>query len=189
MRKHDLKAFVNSGEKILWTGKPSRKNFVLESIFNNMFPVAVLWLIVEAYFISGTATFLKGNAIFVLSLILLMPVWIYLYGLIRSILKFHNTQYVITDQNVYVSGGILAFNYKTKSFAEINQITIHQGLIDGLLGTGDVIMSYSGTRFDDDRFDRNIRIEDISNYLEIYNMIKNRQKEVFSDIMYPNKYR
>ena len=189
MRKHDLRAFINPGERILWMGKPSPKIFFLECVFNKMFPVAVLWLFIEAYFISGTASFLKGSAQLILSFILLMPVWIYLFGFITSFIKFANTQYVITEENVYVSGGILAFNYKTKSFAEINYITVHQGIIDGLLGTGDVIMSYSGTRFDDDRFDRNIKIEDIPNYMEIYNLVKNQQKEVFSDTMYPNKYR
>lgn len=189
MRKHDLKDFVNRDEKILWEGRPCTKNFFLESVFNRMLPVSLLWIVAEIYCVNVLKPFIGGKFMLFLILFLLMPVWMYLFGLIRSILRYKNMQYVVTDKNVYVSGGILVFNYKTKSFQEITSINVHQGIIDGILGTGDIIMSYSGFRFEDERYDRNIIIEDISNYMEIYTLLKDRQREEYTDTMYPNNHR
>ena len=34
----DLKGMIGENEKILWEGKPSKKCFILESIFNPLLP-------------------------------------------------------------------------------------------------------------------------------------------------------
>ena len=43
----DLKAMVGNDENILWRGRPDKKCFILESIFNPMLPFALIWGILD----------------------------------------------------------------------------------------------------------------------------------------------
>ncbi len=40
---NELKKLIGEGEKILYEGKPNKKCFIFESIFNPMMPFAILW--------------------------------------------------------------------------------------------------------------------------------------------------
>jgi hypothetical protein len=40
---NELTLLVGKGEKILYAGKPDKKCFIFESIFNPLLPFAVLW--------------------------------------------------------------------------------------------------------------------------------------------------
>ena len=45
--KEDLKGLIGNQEKILYEGKPSKKCFVFESIFNPLLPFAILWAVID----------------------------------------------------------------------------------------------------------------------------------------------
>ena len=158
---------IGSNERILWEGKPDKKCFLLESIFNPLLPFALIWGLIDFGFINkalGSASSGMGSFIIPFFLLHLMPVWLYLGGVLFSIRKYRNTNYAVTDRGIYVSGGIFALTCEMKPFAEIAHINIHRGIFDQRLG-------------------------DIPDYEKVYKLVKNLQTDIYADTMYPNDLR
>ena len=117
----------------------------------------------------------------------LMPVWIYLSGVVFSFLKYKNTAYVVTDRAIYISGGLFTRSILTKPFAEMSHIDLHRGVFDQMFGVGDVIAT--SNQLMPDGKNTPIKISSIENYIEVYNLVKKLQMDIYSDIMYPNAKR
>lgn len=45
----ELALMVNKNEKILWSSKPDKICFLLESFFNPLLPVALIWLLFDSF--------------------------------------------------------------------------------------------------------------------------------------------
>lgn len=179
-----LTSVINNNEEILWQGRPNKKCFIFESIFNKMLPFAILWLIIDVtvmliIFSQNNNKF--GSLFFLLFfLIHLMPVWIYLSGVLFSFLRYKNTYYVITDAGIYVSGGLFTYSYSFKPFTQLFNVVMRRGIFDQHLGVGDVICQFSSN---------SLSIINISEYEEIYKMVTKLQRDVYSDTQFPNQYR
>lgn len=189
--KNELSRLIGQGENILYEGKPNKACFLFESIFNPLLPIAIIWAVID-FGILGQSLLSAdfGQFSFVLipfMLLHLMPVWIYLGGVLFSFLKYKNTDYVVTDRAIYVSSGVFSKNINTKPFAELSHIDLHRGIFDQIFKVGDIIATT-------DQMGRNgrpatIAINSISDYAEIYNMVKKLQIDIYSDVMYPNAKR
>ena len=189
--KNDLQNLIGANETILYEGKPDKKCFIAESIFNKMLPIAIIWGIFDFGFIK---TFSSANNAGGMSLIFipfvafhLMPVWIYLAGAIFSLLRYKNTYYIVTENAIYVSGGIFSKTFKTKPFAEMSHIDLHRGIFDQLFGVGDVIAT--SNQISDRTGLASIEISSIADYSKVFNLVKKLQTDIFSDTMYPNDMR
>ena len=190
----DLKQIVGEKEKIMWEGKPDKKCFILESIFNPLLPIAIFWGLIDFSFVGfGTASVIEEGQSFILFFLIpffllhLMPVWLYLGGVLLSRRKYNNTYYIVTDQAIYVSCGVFTKNVKTKPFSELSHIDLHRGIFDQKFGVGDIICTTN--QHNPNGGPATIDISSISNYNEVYNIIKKLQKDIYSDIMYPNDKR
>lgn len=188
----DLKAVVGQNEKILFEGKPNKKCYIFESIFNPLLPFAILWGFLD-FFILGTAIFNSdGDKSFLLFLIPfmlvhLMPVWIYLSGIILTMRKYKNTNYIVTDGAIYVSGGAFSLTINRKPFAELSHIDLHRGFFDQMFNVGDIIAT-SAQNSSSSR-SAAISIDSISDYIDVYNLVKKLQTDIYADTMYPNDKR
>ncbi len=203
MNKTDLELMVGDQEQILWRGRPNFKCFLLESFFNSMLPIAVIWALVDGSMIgtirmasAGAMAGGFGLAFLGFFLLHLMPVWIYLGGVLFSILKYKHTEFIITDKGVYISGGALTYNYEMKPFTDLSHINIHRGIFDQLLGVGDVIMVCAHTAYNTDTRNghsdhdhEGFKIYDIPDYQKVFSMLKQLQTDIYSDTMYPNDMR
>ena len=195
--ERNLENIIGNEEKILWKGKPSKKCFILESIFNPLLPFALMWLFFDSFFISTTMSLDRGAFGWVILLFMifhLMPVWLYLGGVFLSFRRYKNTEYVITERGIYVSGGIFSYTYEMKPFTELSHVRIHRGIFDQYLGVGDVEassnQSFSTTiRTSENPTMAGISIKDIPDYTEVFNMVKKLQTDIYSDTMYPNDLR
>lgn len=189
--EEDLKKLVNENEKILYEGKPNKKCFIFESIFNPLMPFALLWGIIDFGILGGTLLFEKEQEItfFIIPFMLLhlMPVWMYLGGVIFTFRKYRNTYYIVTDSGIYVSGGIFSKTYNHKPFAELSHVDLHRGIFDQMFNVGDIITTSS--QFSNDNRNASISISSISNYIDVYNLINKLQKDIYTDVMYPNDKR
>ena len=144
-----LLGMVGKDEEILWTGKPNLKCFVLEAIFNPLLPFAIVWALFDGFFI--TAVFHKGEIVQqmpFLPIVLiaffavhLMPVWIYLGGVLFACLRQKHTDFIITNKGVYASGGTFSQTFDHKEIAQIDSVQIHRGIFDQWIGVGDIILS------------------------------------------------
>ena len=47
----ELRLMVGKGEKVLYFGKPDKKCFIYESVFNPLLPFAALWAVIDFGFI------------------------------------------------------------------------------------------------------------------------------------------
>ena len=55
LAKSDLELMIEEKEKILWRGRPNKKCYILEGIFNPLLPFALIWLLFDsAFFLAFT---------------------------------------------------------------------------------------------------------------------------------------
>lgn len=200
----DLRRMVGKDEQILWHGKPNKRCYILEGIFNPLLPFALVWLLFDSIFIilgvlaasSGQA---MGFGILAFMLLHLMPVWIYLGGAIFVYRRYQHTEYIVTNKGVYVSGGLFSYSCEMKPFTELARVNIHRGIIDQMLGVGDVILTSnnvadfyprSNVRINGQPVgDIGITIADIREYQKVFELIKKLQEDIYTDTMYPNDLR
>lgn len=192
--KDDIKKMIGINERIMWEGKPNKKCFIFESIFNPLMPFALIWAIID-FSIIGFGSFAAindGESNMLLFLIPffalhLMPVWIYLFGVLMTKKRYNNTYYIVTDRGIYISGGVFTKKIQSKPFAEMSHIDLHRGIFDQTFGVGDIICTSSHHSVNGKT--ALINISSVSNYTEVYNIIKKLQHDIYSDIMYPNDKR
>ena len=189
--ENELKKLINENEKVLYEGKPDKKCFIFESIFNPLMPFALIWGLID-FGIIGTTLFVSNDAefgFFIIPFMLLhlMPVWIYLGGIIFTIRRYKNTYYIVTDNAIYVSGRVFSKIYNKKPFAELSHVDLHRGIFDQMFNVGDIITTSSN--MGPNNTSSAITISSISNYIEVYNLVKKLQKDIYTDVMYPNDKR
>ena len=195
---NELTLLVGKGEKILYAGKPDKKCFIFESIFNPLLPFAIVWGLFDMFFIGAAFSSDKADeaAFFIIPFMALhmMPVWLYLGGALLSFRRYRNTAYIVTDKGIYASGGIFARTYKSKPFAELSHVDLHRGVFDQWFGVGDIITTSAQANpatMNGRRTSTNagISIDSIANYAEVYKLVKQLQEDIYTDVMYPNDLR
>jgi len=194
---NELKLLIGKDEKIIYAGKPNKKCFIFESIFNPLLPFALIWGIIDFGVIGASLSSKDEHIGFFLvpfMLLHLMPVWIYLGGALLSFRRYQNTSYVVTDKAIYASGGVFSRTYKSKPFTELSHVDLHRGIFDQWFGVGDVITTSAQANpatLNGRRTSTNagISIDSIANYAEVYQIVKKLQQDIYTDVMYPNDLR
>lgn len=203
--KSELELMVGKNEKILWQGKPNKRCFILEGIFNPLLPFALIWFLFDSVF---AAAFVGGDIIsgelsvfsigfLIFMLFHMMPVWIYLGGVLFVFRRYQHTEYIVTDKGVYISGGLFSYTCNMKPFTELARVNIHRGVIDQIIGVGDVVLTsnnaadlYSSNVTINDRpLNIGTAIADIKDYRKVFEIIKKLQEDIYTDTMYPNDLR
>lgn len=189
----DLELMVGKNESILWKGKPDKKCFLFESVFNPLLPVAIIWGLIDLSILFGMSIASGGVTFFLIPFFLLhlMPVWIYLGGVFLAVKKYKNTEYIITDKGIYVSGGTFSYTYEMKPFTDLSHINIHRGIFDQWLGVGDVVSvcNHTGYNSRESHSDHGMTICDIADYREVFALVKQLQTDIYADTQYPNDLR
>jgi membrane protein len=182
----ELKSMVGSNETILYEGKPDKKCFIFESIFNPLLPVAIIWAIFDTGFL-GIAIGSMNFVMIPFMLFHLMPVWIYLAGVLFSLRRYKNTCYIVTDHAVYISSGVFTMNLETKTFAELSRVNLHRGIFDQMFHVGDVQLTTN--QFTRKGMPAIMGINSIADYTEVFQLVKKLQRDIYADTMYPNDLR
>ena len=182
----ELKSMVGSNETILYEGKPDKKCFIFESIFNPLLPVAIIWAIFDTGFL-GIAIGSMNFVMIPFMLFHLMPVWIYLAGVLFSLRRYKNTCYIVTDHAVYISSGVFTMNLETKKFAELSRVNLHRGIFDQMFHVGDVQLTTN--QFTRKGMPAIMGINSIADYTEVFQLVKKLQRDIYADTMYPNDLR
>ena len=167
----------------------------MESVFNPLLPFALIWGLIDFSVIFGLSFggAMSEASFFVVPFFLLhlMPVWLYLGGVFLAVRKYKNTEYIITDRGIYVSGGTFSYTYEMKPFTDLSHINIHRGIFDQWLGVGDVVSvcNHDGYNSHDSHSSHGLTICDISDYREVFSMVKQLQTDIYADTQYPNDLR
>ena len=165
---NELKSMIGMDETILYEGKPDKKCFIFESILNPLLPVAIIWAVLDMSFM-GFAVGGMQKIMIPFMLIHMMPVWIYLGGVIFSFRRYKNTYYVVTDHAVYVSSGIFTMNLQEKTFAELSRVNLHRGIFDQMFNVGDIQITTN--QLTKKNVPAGITINSISTYTEVYQLV------------------
>ena len=165
--------------------------YIFESIFNPLLFFALVWGVIDIG-VLGSVFFEQDSSNMLLflvpfMLIHMMPVWLYLGGIIFTVRRYKNTSYIVTDRAIYVSSGIFTQNINVKPFAELSHINLHRGIFDQIFNVGDIIATTN--HFNQNGQSVTISISSISNYIEVYNLVKKVQTDIYTDVMYPNAKR
>lgn len=180
MAKMDLHEAIGNEETILWEGKPNRRCFIFESIFNPMLIIGLIWAGIDITLLAFGVIDSHGNESAILGFVIfvffhMMPVWIYLMGVLAMVLRYRNSYYIITDQHVYVSRGVFSFHYNLKPLKDLPNVNIRQGIFDKLFHVGDVVL-------DDENKDRpnqdflRFQLINLTEYEKVASLIKEHQK-------------
>ena len=189
-----VEAFRNNSESILWTGKPNKSVFVKEQIFSPLLVIALIWLLIDLGFVFGFFG-IKGDVLeiaFVVPFFFLhlFPVWLYLFKVFSALVRWKNIEYMVTDQAVYCLDGVFTTNCKRKTFQEITNVSVHQGIFDKGRDVGDIFIVTGVTTDRNGRaVNAGFNIVDIEDYMKVYKLITETGRDIYSDTMYPNDLR
>ena len=119
------------------------------------------------------------------------------FGKENLINRYKHTEYIVTDKGVYYSGGLFSYTCNMKPFTELARVNIHRGIIDQIIGVGDVVLTSnniadyynSGVRVNGRPVGTGITISDIKDYRKVFELIKKLQEDIYTDTMYPNALR
>ncbi len=189
-----IEDFKEYNENVLWKGKPVKSVFIKEQIFSPLLIIAALWLLIDIGFIMGI--FGKSGALghdyFLIPFFIfhLFPVWLYLGRVVFAFSLWKHTEYMVTDKAVYHLSGVFTTSCKRKTFQEITNSSVHQGLFDKQYDVGDIFILTGYTTNSRGRsVKEGINIIDIENYMDVFKLINRTGRDIFSDTTYPNDLR
>lgn len=188
-----IRELLDSGEDVIWEGKPDKVTYVIGYPF--MYIFALGWLAFDLFFIIGISS---DGAPSELAWILvpffifhLMPVWIAVGGVFYRLINWKYKSYIITEKRVYIESGIIGRDVKTIAFSEISEPEVHVGLIEKLRGCGSIKLTpYSATRNSGNQgaMTRGT-LQHISDPYVVYKLVKQMSLDIKSDMEYPNALR
>lgn len=189
-----IETFINNNETVLWKGKPNKAVYIKEQIFSPLLVVALIWLCIDLGFVLGIFGFqgVSMEVVFIVPFFLfhLLPVWIYLFRVFSAFARWKNTEYMVTDQAVYCLTGVFTTSCKRKTFQEITNVSVHQGIFDKRHDVGDIyIITGVTTNSNGKVVNTGFNILDIEDYMRVYKLITETGRDIYADTMYPNDLR
>ncbi len=193
-----LMLLVDKNERILWFGKPNQLCFVLGIAFSILLPIAVVFGVIGISIITALIIDSKKNisqVIVPIGMILLwlLPLWGYLWTCLTAFIRHRNTSYIITNEAIYISDGVIFKSFTRNPISEVVSPKIRVGKLDKLMGVGDVI-NYTYNAFNKPKYnntqeivfeDKKVKVRAsndpslcaIKDYKEVYEIIRNLQYE------------
>ncbi len=186
----NIQSMLTEQETLLWMGRPKKNAFIINSA-TKMMPFALLWLAIDggiiAMMFSGGMGQLGPMKFFLIGFFALhlLPVWIWIYNVVTAASKWKNTSYAVTDKRILIRTGLVGYEYMNIYYKEISDVHLHVGLIDKMLGVGDIVISCSGFG----NKGGSSTIVDIPDVVNVFNMLQRAISDIQADIEYPNVFR
>ena len=138
-----LDKLLNVEEKVLWSGKPVRNAFILPGLIS--IPVGIIFL-GFAIFWMGTAASAGAPDEFSLFglLFVLIGIGIAFGPFLFQLLRYRNTEYMITDKRIITQTGAIGLDTRFVDFEKVQEVYVQIGVIDKLFGTGSLYAMTAG---------------------------------------------
>ena len=181
----NLRNEVRPTETVVYEIKPSKMCFLIESIFNIMLPFCIIWALVDGFLITtiiddfvkdkdSTYAWVSILPLLVFFSIHLMPVWMYLGGIIKAVFKLSRSAYIISDHVIYFNKSAKEKQHSNRiPFCNLKKATVTRGIIDHLAHKGDIVLTNLSDRRDE------ATISNVDNYDEITEYINKRCNEEY----------
>lgn len=191
---NDIEGQLMPDESIIWKGGPKKSAFIINSSIT-MMPFALLWLAFDSFFIltvSQSEGF-DGMGLFFIGFFAfhLMPVWIWLYNVITAYGRWKNSAYAVTNKRIIIRNGLIGYQYNSIYYTDISNVSLHVGVIDRILGVGDVRIATNHT-FGNTKNGNTINttsILDVTDPQHVMSIVQKTVLDIQTDIHYPNALR
>ncbi len=176
---------LDADEHILLRTKPKKGAYVFNAVFR-MLPIAILWLIFDGFFIFAMVYNAGNMPSFIWFIIVpffaihLMPVWIWIGGIIRANAGHKNLEYVFTEKRIILRSGVVGIDYENIYYSDITSVNLRVGLIDRLFKVGDIYITAKG---------KSAVLFDIPNPYFILKKVQKIVLDIKTDVLFPNDLR
>jgi membrane protein YdbS with pleckstrin-like domain len=138
-----LDKLLDAKEKVIWSGKPVKKAFVLPGLFS--IPFGLVFLGFAIFWMWGASSSGAPNFFTLFGLpFVLIAFGIIFAPSILQFLRYKNTEYMITDKRIIVQTGTIGLDTRFVDLEKIQEVYVQVGVIDKLLGTGTVYAMTAG---------------------------------------------
>jgi uncharacterized membrane protein YdbT with pleckstrin-like domain len=126
------------GEHEVWRGRPSWRSMLVFYLWGGLFALVPG---VAGQILNSNGDLSDGWAVLCWIVTLVLLVLVVLVGWLRRI----GTVYVVTDRRIHIRQGILGRREHSTSHERIQNVNTDQGLLERMLGIGDVDFDTAGT--------------------------------------------
>ena len=189
MQRTHITDTLSAGEEVIWSGKPQKKAFILEAVFSPLFFIALVWGAIDGFFIAmmlggfGMDTGMPEEMLFFIIpffALHLMPVWLYIGGIIRRMAIWKNTEYAVTDRRIIFRQGVMGIDFHSVLYTDISNVSVKVSFSDKFLKVGDIILMTKNGVF---------RLDDLETPYKLYKFIQKVVNDIKTDTLYPNAKR
>ncbi len=144
MKQNSVEDILSKDEKILQRLKPNKRVLLLESIFKGL-PVVLLWVAFDTFFIVMmivTGAFKENPglipAVIAFFALHLLPLWLYILNIIKTMAGAKNIEYVFTDKRIIIRSGVIGIDFKNIYYSDVEGINCKVGIFDRVFKVGDL---------------------------------------------------
>lgn len=144
MKQNSIEDILSKDEKILQRLKPNKRVLLLESIFKGL-PVVLLWVAFDTFFIVMmivTGAFKENPglipAVIAFFALHLLPLWLYILNIIKTMAGAKNIEYVFTDKRIIIRSGVIGIDFKNIYYTDVQGINCRVGIFDRMFKVGDL---------------------------------------------------
>ena len=144
MKQNSIEDILSKDEKILQRLKPNKRVLLLESIFKGL-PVVLLWVAFDTFFIVVmivTGAFKENPglipAVIAFFALHLLPLWLYILNIIKTMAGAKNIEYVFTDKRIIIRSGVIGIDFKNIYYTDVQGINCKVGIFDRMFKVGDL---------------------------------------------------
>lgn len=144
MKQNSVEDILSKDEKILQRLKPNKRVLLLESIFKGL-PVVLLWVAFDTFFIVMmivTGAFKENPglipAVIAFFALHLLPLWLYILNIIKTMAGAKNIEYVFTDKRIIIRSGVIGIDFKNIYYSDVEGINCKVGIFDRMFKVGDL---------------------------------------------------
>ena len=144
MKQNSVEDILSKDEKILQRLKPNKRVLLLESIFKGL-PVVLLWVAFDTFFIVMmvvTGAFKENTglipAVIAFFALHLLPLWLYILNIIKTMAGAKNIEYVFTDKRIIIRSGVIGIDFKNIYYTDVQGINCKVGIFDRMFKVGDL---------------------------------------------------
>ena len=144
MKQNSVEDILSKDEKILQRLKPNKRVLLLESVFKGL-PVVLLWVAFDTFFIVMmivTGAFKENPglipAVIAFFALHLLPLWLYILNIIKTMAGAKNIEYVFTDKRIIIRSGVIGIDFKNIYYTDVQGINCKVGIFDRMFKVGDL---------------------------------------------------